>query len=75
MTDLEMTKLCAEAMGDKERKQIGWQLRPIYETKRGMITTQAFILCCQCGGAISGTGGPMHDAYCMKCVPRAEVNI
>ena len=32
---------------------IGYTLEPIYATKRGMITTQAFILCSSCGDAIS----------------------
>lgn len=52
----------------EDNKQIGWQLVPIYETKPGSIVTQAFITCCVCQKAISGTGGPRQNAYCMDCV-------
>lgn len=51
-----------------ERKQIGWQLVPIYEAPKGSIVTQAFIICAGCGALVSGTGGPRSNAYCMKCV-------
>ena len=49
-------------------KQIGWQLVPIYESKPESIVTRAFILCCVCQKAISETGGPRQNAYCMDCV-------
>ena len=40
---------------------------PIYKTPPGYITTQAFILCRYCHGAISSTGGPKYDAVCLTC--------
>ncbi len=40
---------------------------PIYEPKRGYITTQAFIACFECGSAISSCGGPRHNSLCLKC--------
>lgn len=49
------------------RAIIGYALEPIYETKRGMIVTQAFILCHSCGGAVSSTGGPRYNTVCLKC--------
>lgn len=52
----------------KERKQIGWQLVPIYEHEKGSIVTQAFILCSVCKKAISTVDGPLSNAYCMDCV-------
>jgi hypothetical protein len=53
---------------NEERKQLGWQLVPIYEPAPGSIVTQAFITCCVCGKAVSTTGGPRQNAYCMTCV-------
>ena len=52
----------------EERKQIGWQLVPIYEAQKGSIVTQAFILCCSCGKAVSANMGPRENAFCMDCV-------
>jgi len=40
---------------------------PIYEPKRGYITTQAFITCFECHTAISSCGGPRHNSLCLKC--------
>lgn len=51
----------------KDRAVIGYTLEPIYEVGKGMITTQAFILCSSCNGAISSTGGPRYNAVCLKC--------
>lgn len=57
----------------QEREQIGWQLVPIYrDDSDGFFVTQAFIHCCSCGKAISGTGGPMTNAYCMDCLKDDE---
>lgn len=50
-----------------ERKQIGWQLVPIYAPPPGSIVTQAFILCCACSKPVSTTSGPRQNAYCMEC--------
>jgi hypothetical protein len=40
---------------------------PILPAERGMIYTQAFILCCECRGAIRPQGGPRRNALCPKC--------
>jgi hypothetical protein len=34
---------------------------------RGLIYTQAFILCCQCNAPISGHGGPRYGSVCLSC--------
>jgi hypothetical protein len=52
---------------------IGYTLEPIYATKRGYITTQAFILCTSCGGAISSNGGPRYNSLCLKCIDKLDV--
>jgi hypothetical protein len=52
----------------EEREPIGYTLEPIYATKRGYITTQAFILCSSCGGAISSNGGPKYNSICLTCI-------
>ena len=57
----------------EERKIIGYTLEPIYETPRGHITTQAFVLCSSCGGAVSASGGPRYNALCLKCVDKLAV--
>ena len=57
----------------EERQVIGYTLEPIYETPRGAITTQAFVLCSSCGSAISGSGGPRYKALCLKCVEKLDV--
>ena len=51
-----------------EREIVGYKLEPIYKAQPGMITTHAFIMCCSCGGMVSGHGGPMTNAVCPKCV-------
>ena len=51
----------------EDRAVIGYTLEPIYETNRGMIVTQAFILCHSCGDAVSSTGGPRYNTVCLKC--------
>lgn len=50
-----------------DRKIIGYTLEPIYETARGAIVTQAFIMCHSCGSAVSSNGGPRYNAICVKC--------
>ena len=40
---------------------------PIYEAMPGALVTQAFIHCCECREAISGTMGPRNNAYCIEC--------
>lgn len=42
--------------------------KPILPTKRGTITTHAFILCSQCGAAIKSNGGPAFGAWCVTCM-------
>lgn len=59
----------AEDAGDP----IGYTLEPIYATKRGYVTTQAFILCSSCGGAISSNGGPKYNSVCLKCIDKLDV--
>jgi hypothetical protein len=46
--------------------------KPIYATERGTITTQAFILCSQCGAAIKSNGGPAFGAWCPTCMENKE---
>ena len=45
----------------------GDSYEPIYRTAPGMIVTQAFILCADCGGAISSTGGPSYGSLHVHC--------
>ena len=52
---------------------IGYKLEPIYPTRRGYVTTQAFILCSSCGGAISSTGGPSYNSVCPKCLDKLDI--
>jgi hypothetical protein len=40
---------------------------PIYETPKGSIVTQAFILCEECRSAISSCGGPRYGSICISC--------
>ena len=53
------------------RKLLGYQgadkKQPIYEAMPGALVTQAFIICCECNGIISGTMGPRSDAWCVEC--------
>ena len=58
-----------EDLGDP----IGYTLEPIYATKRGYVTTQAFILCSSCGGAISSNGGPKYNSVCLKCIEQLDL--
>lgn len=51
----------------EDRAVIGYTLEPIYEVGKGMIATQAFILCSSCNSAISSSGGPRYNAICLKC--------
>lgn len=60
-------------MKEAERKILGYTLEPIYETPPGSITTQAFILCSSCGGAVSSHGGPRINAVCLKCVEQLDL--
>lgn len=41
---------------------------PVYEKKRGELTTMAFIVYYGCGKTISTVGGPLRDALCPDCV-------
>ena len=52
---------------NEDRKLIGYTEReegfyPMYEAKRGFVTTCAFIMCKYCRGAIASMGGPRYDA-------------
>jgi hypothetical protein len=40
---------------------------PILPAERGMIYTQAFILCRECRSAIRPQGGPRINALCPTC--------
>lgn len=57
----------------KDRAVIGYTLEPIYETQKGTIVTQAFILCNGCGEAISPNSGPRYNAVCLKCVEHFDL--
>lgn len=52
-----------------ERTILGYTRKgdPIYPSPPGMLTTQAFIICCKCNWAIKSTGGPAYGAFCVKC--------
>lgn len=52
---------------------IGYTLEPIYAPRRGYVTTQAFVLCSSCGGAVSSTGGPRYNALCLRCIDKLAV--
>lgn len=52
---------------------IGYRLEPIYAARRGYVTTQAFILCSSCGGAISSNGGPGYNSLCLKCLDKLDI--
>jgi hypothetical protein len=56
-----------------EQEVIGYTLEPIYATKRGMVVTQAFILCTSCGSAISSAGGPRYNSVCLKCIEQLDL--
>jgi len=57
----------------EDREPIGYTLEPIYEPRRGTLVTQAFVLCCSCGGAVSSTGGPRYNAVCLKCIEKLDL--
>lgn len=57
----------------EEREPIGYTLEPVYEPRRGMVTTQAFILCSSCGSAIFSSGGPRYNAVCLKCIEQLDL--
>ena len=57
----------------EDREPIGYTLEPIYETRRGMIATAAFILCSSCRGAISSMGGPKYNALCLRCIDKLDI--
>ena len=65
----ELTTLFVETPPEstEDRDIIGYTLEPIYESRRGVVVTQAFILCHSCDAAISATGGPRYNAVCLKC--------
>lgn len=55
-----------------DRKLIGYTEReegyyPMYESPKGSVVTQAFILCRYCSAAISPVMGPRYDAVCLTC--------
>jgi hypothetical protein len=55
-----------------DRNLIGYTEReegfyPMYESPKGSIVTQAFILCKYCSDAISPVMGPRYDAVCITC--------
>ena len=52
---------------------IGYELEPIYAPRPGYVTTQAFILCSSCGGAISSSGGPRYNSVCLKCIEQLDL--
>jgi len=52
---------------------IGYELQPIYATRRGHVATAAFILCSSCGGAVSSSGGPRYNSLCLKCLDKLDV--
>lgn len=57
----------------EDREPIGYELQPIYAPRKGMVVTQAFILCSSCGGAISSNGGPRYNSLCLKCLDKLDV--
>lgn len=70
----ENTTLFVEVPEESEmRETIGYTLEPIYATKKGYVTTQAFILCTSCGGAVSSSGGPKYNAVCLKCIEKLDL--
>jgi hypothetical protein len=70
----ENTTLFVEVPAEpEERDPIGYTLEPIYTPRRGMVTTQAFILCSSCGGAISSSGGPRYNSVCLKCIEQLDL--
>lgn len=56
-----------------ERKIIGYTVienmipAAIYAPVLGSVVTHAFILCKECGTAISPCGGPAYNAVCLRC--------
>jgi Fe2+ or Zn2+ uptake regulation protein len=40
---------------------------PIYRNQPGSIVTHAFIICADCGKAISSSGGPAHGSLHVSC--------
>ncbi len=45
---------------------------PILPVPPGVLTTQAFIICADCGSPISSHGGPIHGARCVPCHRTAQ---
>lgn len=45
---------------------------PLYAAPPGSIVTQAFILCKECGGAISPCMGPQYNTVCLTCYAKAQ---
>ena len=54
-------------MDQTKPEPIGYTLTPLYPIQSGFIATQAFIMCCSCGGAVSPCGGPRSNVVCTKC--------
>jgi len=53
-----------------DKKIIGYQLNPIYETTKDSVATRAFILCNFCGNAISTNNGPKYNSVCFDCLDK-----
>lgn len=61
-----------------DRRVIGYQAteegwKEILKPSSGAIVTQAFILCTNCRAAISSSGGPRYNSYCLKCVDEEKL--
>lgn len=54
-------------MDETKPEPIGYTLTPLYPPQRGMVATQAFIMCTSCNTAISPSGGPRYNVICLKC--------
>jgi hypothetical protein len=46
---------------------------PIYEARKGYITTQAVMTCRACRSIIKYTGGPGLRSICLDCYPALKV--
>lgn len=46
---------------------------PIEESKRGMISTAAMMLCDSCRKVIKSMGGPGYRCYCVDCYTQLKI--
>lgn len=60
-----MNKPDQTVLGYDQLPDGSWE--PILPSVRGMIYTQAFILCRECRSAIRPQGGPRINALCPTC--------